>query len=159
MKIGIFLLSFVIFNCLNIESEENQVIITYNLSIEMNRNNYTLKSNQTNKFINSNEKFIYFMELPKGIISKDENNNTFKDLITLSRINQSIIIISEEYSEEKFEIYITSILNKVDIIFSNTLYSNISYSSDKNIILLVYTDNEDQILSLDSFENSFLFYY
>ena len=159
MKIGIFLLSFVIFNCLNIESEVNQEIITYNLSIEMNRNNYTLKSNQTYRFINSNEKFIYFIELPKGIISKDENNNTYKDLISLSGINQSIIIISEDYSEEEFEIYVTSILNNVDIIISNSLYSNISNSSDKNIILLVYTDNEGQILSLDSFENSLLFYY
>ena len=160
MKLQIFITLFLICNCLNNELNENKEIITYKLNIEMNRKIYPFQSNQTYKFINSNETYIYFIELPKGLISKTENNNTFKDLVSISKVNQSVTIISEDNSDKDFEIHVTSILNNVDIIFSNTLYSNISYSSNKNIILMAYTkENEDQIISLNSFDNSQLFYY
>ena len=54
MKSLIFISLFAILNCLNNELIENQEIITYELKIEMERKNYTIKSNQTYKFINSN---------------------------------------------------------------------------------------------------------
>ena len=44
---------------------ENDDIRIINLEKEQNRMNYILNSNQTCKFINSEEKYIYFIELPK----------------------------------------------------------------------------------------------
>ena len=160
MKSLIFISVFVIFNCLNNELNENQEIITYELNIEMDRKNYTIKSNQTYKFINSNETFIYFIELPKGLIALIEYNITFKDLVYISNINQFAIIYSEDSIQNNFEIHVSSLLNNAEIIYSNTLYSNFNYQSNKNNILLIYTqENESQIITLNSFENSQLFYY
>ena len=160
MKSLIFISLFAILNFLNNELIENQEIITYELKIEMERKNYTIKSNQTYKFINSNEKFIYFIELPKGLIASIEFNITFKDLVYLSNINQSVNIISEDSTQNNNEIHITSILKNIEILYLKMYYSTFSYRSNKNIILLVYTkENENQIISLNSFENSQLFYY
>ena len=160
MKSLIFISLFAILNCLNNELIENQEIITYELKIEMERKNYTIKSNQTYKFINSNEKFIYFIELPKGLIASIEFNITFKDLVYLSNKNQSINIISEDSTQNNNEIHITSILKNIEILYLKMYYSTFSYRSNKNIILLIYTkENENQIISLNSFENSQLFYY
>ena len=160
MEFKILLLLFISFDCFNFKSIEKNEVIEYNLNIDMDRKIYIIKSNQTSKFVNSNDSYIYFIELPKGIIAVDEKNKTFKDLIFLSELNQSIIIDIEDESNKDIEILVTSIFNNLKILYLNNIFSKISLINNQNIIIIVYVDqNENQIISLGSLENSLLFYY
>ena len=159
MKLELVLVLFVSLSCLNQESEENDDIIIFHLDKEMDRMTYSIKQNQTAKFIKFNDTYNYLIELPKRIIAHNAKNNTFRDLVSLSILNQSITIEPQDDSGKDIEIHVTSILNNVDVYFLKKFHSKIFYSSDRNIIIIVYVDEkEDQIISLSSFENSLLFY-
>jgi hypothetical protein len=140
-----------------LEKKEN--IIEFHLNGEMNRFKYTIQLNQTSKLINSNGTYAYFIELPKEIEAANLKNNTFHELMPLPRVNATAIIYPQDKSGKKIEIYVTSILNDVEVLsFKNSsLQSNhIIYKNAINIIWVEETKN--QIMNLNSLENSVLFY-
>jgi len=51
---------------LNLVLKQDEDIIQINLEEEMNRKEYLISQNQTIKFIQSNEAFIYIIEIPKN---------------------------------------------------------------------------------------------
>ena len=72
MKLELVLVLFVALNRLNQASEENDDIIIFHLDKEMDRMIYSIKQNQTAKFIKFNNTYNYLIELPKGIITHNE---------------------------------------------------------------------------------------
>ena len=127
----------------------------------MKKRLYIINSNATYKFINSNEKLIYVLEVRDDIEIKDEKNQTFKYLTSLSKLNDSIIINQKDEIGTEIEVYITSISNN-EVDTSQIKGSNFHYSGliFKNIIHIFHVkENENQIINLNSNENSVLFYY
>ena len=156
----LYLVLFIVFfqvNCLKVE--ENTT--SYELVEEMKKRLYIINSNATYKFINSNEKLIYVLEVRDDIEIKDEKNQTFKYLTSLSKLNDSIIINQKDEIGTEIKVYITSISNN-EVDTSQIKGSNFHYSGliFKNIIHIFHVkENENQIINLNSNENSVLFYY
>ena len=160
MKLEIFLVLFLLLNCINLKFEDNDEIIKYYLNTKMNRLDYPIKLNQTTVFIHSNETYIYFLELPEGIIAYNYNNIGFKGLAFSSFLNRTLTIKPQKDHGDIINIKITSILNNVDVFFFKNTFLKLSYFTNKNIVIIAYVEeNEDQIISLDSFEKTLLFYY
>ena len=139
-----------------IEKDDIRII---NLEKEQNRMNYILNSNQTCKFINSDEKYIYFIELPKGIFAQNSENKTFSELIYLSKLNDYITIDIKNSSDNNISINITSILNEINLLYFNGIYYYNYLGLDKEIIFFVKTEKDTEIVNLDSIEKSLHFYY
>ena len=59
--------------------------------------------------------YIYFVELPKEVEAKNLKSKNFKDLIPLPCVNSSVTIYPQDESGKNIEIYITSILNDVEV--------------------------------------------
>jgi len=156
-----FLLIFflILFQSLCLELEKNENINEFYLNGEMNRANYTIKLNETSKLINSNGTYIYFVELPKEVEAKNLKNTTFKELIPLPSVNSSVFIYPQDESGKNIEIYVTSILNDVEVLsFKDSLLQSY-HVLRKNAISIVWTnETQNQIMDLYSLENSVLFY-
>ena len=160
MKLRLILALFIVlFHSSILQLEEN--ITTYQLISEMKRVPYSIYSNRTYKFINSNEKLIYFLEVQDDIEMLDINNKTFKYLISLSRLNDFSIINPKDEIGSEIQIFVTSISNfEVGAMQLKGLYFHYSSSITKNVINVIHTqENQDQIINLNSNENSVLFYY
>ena len=155
-----FLIFFMIlFQSLCLKLEKNENIIEIYLNGEMNRANYTINLNQTSKLINSNGTYIYFVELPKEVEAKNSKNITFKELIPLPSVNSSVIIYPQDESGKNIEIYVTSILNDVEVFSYKNSFLQSYHLIRKNAINIVWTDEDkNQIMDLYSLENSVLFY-
>jgi len=160
MEERILLIFFMVaFQCLCLKLEKNESINEICLDGEMDRFNYTILLNQTTKLINSNGTYIYFVELPKGIDAKNLKNNTFKELIPLPKVNSTVTIYPQDESGKSIEIYVTSILNDVDALsFKNSSLQSY-HLINKNTINIIWTEeSKNQIMELNSLENSVLFY-
>ena len=160
MKLRLILALFIVlFHSSILQLEEN--ITTYQLISEMKRVPYSIYSNRTYKFINSNEKLIYFLEVQDDIEMIDINNHTFKYLVSLSRLNDFSIINPKDEIGSEIQIFVTSISNnEVGAMQLKGLYFHYSSSITKNVINVIHTqENQDQIINLNSNENSVLFYY
>ena len=160
MKERILLIFFmVVFQCLCLKLEKNESINEIRLDGEMDRFNYTIILNQTTKLISSNGTYIYFVELPKGIEAKNLKNNTFKELIPLPKVNSTVIIYPQDESGKSIEIYVTSILNDVDVLsFKNSSLQSYDLISENAINIIWTEETKNQIMELNSLENSVLFY-
>jgi len=156
-----FLLIFflILFQSLCLELEQNENINEFYLNGEKNRAKYTIKLNETSKLINSNGTYIYFVELPKEVEAKNLENTTFKELIPLPRVNSSVFIYPQDESGKNIEIYVTSILNDVEVFSYKSSLLQSYHLVRKNAISIVWTnETENQIMNLNSLENSVLFY-
>jgi len=147
--------------CLSFKLEEDSKIIEIHLNEEMNRKEYTINLNQNYKIINSNDTYIYFIEIRNKKAIIDEKNKDIKDIIPLSSLNSSLIINAKNNSlEDDIIIYATSILNNIDILKYEMNNNHILRQLNRNGIIIVYAqEEEEQILNLDSLERSLLFYY
>ena len=126
----------------------------------MNRKEYLISQNQTIKFIQSNEAFIYIIEIPKNSEIIDEQNNTIKDISYLSSLNSHKTLHLKNDAIKEKKIYVTSVANNIEISFTDKVNGHSNYLFPRNGIIFFYSkENEEKILNLDSFENSFLFYY
>jgi len=152
-----FFLNFFHFLCLKLEKDED--IFELYLDGEKNRANYSIKLNQTSKLINSDKNYIYIVELPKEIEVKNLNNNTYKELITIPRVNSSIFIYPQDESGKNIEIYVTSILNDVDIFYFKSSFFQSYQLIKRNAINIIWVEeSKNQIMDLNSLGNSVLFY-
>ena len=162
MKMKAFVFLFIaIAHSLNIELSEEIIITEIHLNEEMNRKEYTINPNQIYKFINSNDSYIYFIETKNKNDITDEENKAIKDIIPLSFLNSSLTINSKSDSfEDDIVIYITSILNNINLFKYETINNHILEQLKSNAIVLVYVqEDQEQILNLDSLERSLSFYY
>ena len=143
--------------CLNLEKDTNSK--EFHLDVEMDRAKYTIKLNQTTKLINSNGTYIYFVELPKGIEAKNLGNNTFKELIPLPQVNSTVIIYPQDESGKDIDIYVTSILNDTTVLtFKNSSLQSYHPIFKSAISIIWIEETKNQIMNLNSLENSVLFY-
>ena len=102
MKIRLISALFIILIHFSIQLLEED-ITTYSLISEMKRVPHLIYSNRAYKFVNSNEKLIYFLEVQDDIEMLDINNNTFKYLVSLSHLNDaSIINPKDEFAYSQF---------------------------------------------------------
>ena len=146
--------------CLNIKLNKDLEVIEIHLNEEMNRKEYEISPNQAYKLINSNDTYIYFIETKNTNEIVDEENKAIKGIIPLSSLNSSLIINSKTDSDDTIVIYITSILNNINIFKYEIIIDHISTQLQRQGFIFVYVqEDEDQILNLDSLENSLLFYY
>lgn len=154
------LLLLVFVSSLNLVLKQDEDIIQINLEEEMNRKEYLISQNQTIKFIQSNEAFIYIIEIPKNSEIIDEQNNTIKDISYLSSLNSHKTLHLKNDAIKEKKIYVTSVANNIEISFTDKVNGHSNYLFPRNGIIFFYSkENEEKILNLDSFENSFLFYY
>ena len=159
----LFLMIFFSFTgCLNPFPSENEGEYTIQLKDEMNRAQYTIKYNETKKFINSNNNYIYFIEsFDNNAILEDENNKKIKDIAYLQNLNSFIIAKHKNESEKESIIYVTSILNDIGL-FSLDLSDTFHHKQDltkSQIGIFRISESQDYILNFDAWEKSFLFYY
>lgn len=154
------LLFFVFVSCLSLSLEESDNFTEITLNEEMNRREFIINSNQTYKFINTNNQYIYFIEIKDNKEIIDENNNTIKEITSLSLINSYIILKPKNKSFNETKIYVTSILNNVKVFKFEAIHSHYYYNLERNEIFIVYVQEDDeQILNFELLENSHLFYY
>jgi len=160
MKERLLLVFFsVLFGCLSLNLEKDANIIEFHLNDEKDRTKYTIKLNQTTMLINSNGTYIYFVELPKGIEAKNLENNTFKELILLPEVNSTFIIYPQDESGKDIGIYVTSILNDVKALsFKNSSLQTYEKIYENAISIIWTEETKNQIMNLNSLENSVLFY-
>ena len=144
----------------NLNLQQNEDFIEVNLNEDINRREYIINSNKSYKFINSNNTYIYFVEIKNNKEFIDENNNTIKEITPLSIINSYIIL---KYKNEPFnesKIYVTSILNNINIFKFEYIHSHYFYNLERKEIIMIYVQEAgDQILNLELLENSHLSYY
>ncbi len=151
---------FILFAFVSCFLKHNREFKEINLNEEMNRREYIINSNQTYKFINTNNKYIYFIEIKNNKEIIDEKNNTIKEITPLSLINSYIILKQKNDSPYEKQIYVTSILNNINIFKFEYIHIHYYYALNKNEIIIVYVQEDDeQILNLELSENSHLFYY
>ena len=153
----LFISSFHTFNLLS----EEQISI-FELRDDMNRVLYTLKSNKNYKFINSCNDKIYFIEIQDDIIIYDSKDRALKNIVCLTNKNKNVTIYKkDEFKEKEIIAYVTSVKKlqidvRVNIIKNlNTLFTETIYKTLMNIIYI--NEDEDQIIKLNSIENSVLF--
>ena len=160
MKIRLISALFIILIHFSIQLLEED-ITTYSLISEMKRVPYLIYSNRAYKFVNSNEKLIYFLEVQDDIEMLDINNNTFKYLISLSHLNDASIINPKDEIGSEIQVFVSSISNnEVDAVQLKSLYFQSSNNIRKSLINVIHTkEDQEQIVNLNSNENSVLFYY
>ena len=155
-----YLLFLIFVSSFNLNLQQNEDFIEVNLNEDINRREYIINSNKSYKFINSNNTYIYFVEIKNNKEFIDENNNTIKEITPLSIINSYIIL---KYKNEPFnesKIYVTSILNNINIFKFEYIHSHYFYNLERKEIIMIYVQEAgDQILNLELLENSHLFYY
>ena len=160
MKIFFFLFIFILlFQSMSLKLEDG--IQTIYLSEEERRNPHSILLNEAYKIINSNEKYIYFLELEDGLEVQDAKNQTFKKFALLSSKDDYFIINSTSETEKEINFYVTSMLNDEirGLMFKNPNF-HISSTLSKNLIILIHLDEaDDWKINLDSFEKSLKFSY
>ena len=86
-------------------------------------------------------------------------NITFKELIPLPCVNSSVFIYPQDESGKNIEIYVTSILNDVEVFSFKCSLLQKYLLIKKNAIYIVWADEtKNQIMDLYSSEKSVLFY-
>ena len=155
-----YLLFLIFVSSFNLNLQQNEDFIEVNLNEDINRREYIINSNKSYKFINSNNTYIYFVEIKNNKEFIDENNNTIKEITPLSIINSYIIL---KYKNEPFnesKIYVTSILNNINVFKFEYIHDHDFYNLERKEIIMIYVQEAgDQILNLELLENSHLFYY
>ena len=114
MKTKLFLVLLSLFQTINLRYEKDGFII-FNLSGDMNRDKYILKSNENNKFINSDPKYIYFLETQEDIIFTYSNYHNSKYFACLPKQYDNIFIDKKYDSDDEIIIYVTSISNYIKL--------------------------------------------
>ena len=158
----VFLLLILLFvSCFGINLRgQNKDISEIYLKEEMNRKEFLITPGQTYKLINSNDAFIYFIEIQNNEEIIDDENKTIKDITPLSALNSYMVISLKNDTLDEKKVYVTSILNNIDICTYDAKHVHFNYMFKRNGIIVIYIDqNEEQILVPDSLENSISYYY
>ena len=158
----VFLLLILLFvSCFGINLRgQNKDITEIYLKEEMNRKEFLITTGQTYKLINSNDAFIYFIEIQNNEEIIDDENKTIKDITPLSALNSYMVISLKNDTLDEKKVYVTSILNNIDICTYDAKHGHFNYMFERNGIIVIYIDqNEEQILVPDSLENSISYYY
>ena len=158
----VFLLLILLFvSCFGINLRgQNKDITEIYLKEEMNRKEFLITPGQTYKLINSNDTFIYFIEIQNNEEIIDDENKTIKDITPLSALNSYMVISLKNDTLDEKKVYVTSILNNIDICTYDAKHGHFNYMFRRNGIIVIYVEqNEEQILVPDSLENSISYYY
>ena len=155
-----FLLSIflILFNSFNLKLEENINEITLSEEI-VTRRHYNIKTNEKYIIKSSSDKYIYFLELLNDIEVQDANNQIYKKLACIASSNDSLIINPKEETGKEIYFEVTSISNdEVEAKIENRANFHLLSLLDKNLINIIYT-KQDEIITLNSLENSIAFSY
>ena len=158
MKFELFSIIFIsLFQTFILISEEDRepVYLNGNKDREVKR----IKSNKNYEFINSAQNYIYFIEIQSNNKIRDTTGNILKNFACLYEENDFIYIDKQNDFDDEIIVYLTSLLNdELNVSIIKDLHFYKSMEIDKNLINLIYVDEgEDQIINLNSFENSVLF--
>ena len=125
----VFLLLILLFvSCFGINLRgQNKDITEIYLKEEMNRKEFLITPGQTYKLINSNDAFIYFIEIQNNEEIIDDENKTIKDITPLSSLNSSMIISLKNDTLDEKKVYVTSILNNIDVCTYDAKHGHFNY--------------------------------
>ena len=154
----ILLLFIAIFSSLNLKLEENVIPINLSEKTET-KYRYNISTKETYKIFTTSDKYIYFLEFFNDTEVHDINNQTFKKLVCISSLNDSIIIYPKEIVEKETYFYVVSIKNdEVEAQMEKRTDFHISFLLNKNLINIIHVkENEEKIITLSSSENSVVF--
>ena len=122
------------------------------------RHTYKIQTNKNYEIYSTKEEYIYFLELPEGITVQDANKTDYTQLAVISSTKSNLTISATEEIGKEVELKVVPISNaEVEAAMNNEPNFRFATLLTKNLIYLVHVQDEDQIMTFNSFENSVAF--